>query len=341
MTSSGAPAPTYSLVVPLYNEEAVLPILLHRLDRLIERLDAPAEVILVDDGSRDTTSIVAAAKAKADRRYRYLALSRNFGHQIAITAGMDAAGGAAVVVMDADLQDPPEVVLDLIAKWKEGFEIVYAQRLSRGGESRLKRWTASLFYRVLRRLTAVDIPADVGDFRLVDRKALDAFRAMPERDRFVRGMFGWMGFRQTAVPFHREARAAGRSKYDWLRMARLARDGLVGFSDVPLRLALWLGAIVSVSALVYGAYVVVLAARGDAHLVSGWASTIAVVTLLAGANLLTTGIVGLYVGRIHAEVKRRPLYMVARSVGFDREPQIVPSSMPDQTRIAAGRGFVR
>src|SRR3712207_2511648 len=192
---------------------------------------------------------------------------------------------------------------------------------------RLKRWTASLFYRLLRRLTAVDIPADVGDFRLVDRKALDAFRAMPERDRFVRGMFGWMGFRQTAVPFHREARAAGRSKYGWLRMTRLARDGLVGFSDVPLRLALWLGAVVSLSALVYGAYVVALAMRGDAHLVSGWASTIAVVTLLAGANLLTTGIVGLYVGRIHAEVKRRPLYMVARSIGFDREPQVVPASL--------------
>ena len=341
MTSSGASAPIYSLVVPLYNEEAVLPILLHRLDRLLGRLDAPAEVILVDDGSRDTTGIVAAAKAKDDARYRYLALSRNFGHQVAITAGMDTASGAAVVVIDADLQDPPEVVLDLIAKWKEGYEIVYAQRLSRDGEGRLKRWTASLFYRVLRRLTAVDIPADVGDFRLVDRKALDAFRAMPERDRFVRGMFGWMGFRQTAVPFHREPRAAGRSKYGWLRMARLARDGLVGFSDVPLRLALWIGAAVSVSALVYGAYVVLLALRGDAGLASGWASTIAVVTLLAGANLLTTGIVGLYVGRIHAEVKRRPLYMVARSVGFEREPLVVPSTLPEQEQARARRGLAR
>ena len=237
-----APNPVYSLVIPLFNEEAVLPILLHRLDRLLDALDAPGEVILVDDGSRDTTGIVAAGRAKDDPRYRYLALSRNFGHQVAISAGMDHATGAAVIVMDADLQDPPEVVLELAAKWREGFEIVYALRLSRDGESPLKRWTASLFYRLIRALTAVDIPADVGDFRLVDRKAVDAFRAMPERDRFVRGMFGWMGFSQTAVPFHRLSRGAGTTKYNWRRMVKLALDGIIGFSDVPLRLALWIAA---------------------------------------------------------------------------------------------------
>ena len=305
----------YSLVIPLYNEEAVLPLLLHRLDRLMAALDAPAEVILVDDGSRDTTGIVAAGRAKDDPRYRYLALSRNFGHQVAISAGMDFAAGAAIIVMDADLQDPPEVVPALAAKWREGYEIVYAQRLSREGETRLKRWTAALFYRLIRGLTKVDIPADVGDFRLVDRRAVEAFKAMPERDRFVRGMFGWMGFRQTAVPFHRLSRGAGATKYDFARMVKLAFDGIVGFSDVPLRLALWLGAFVSFGSLGYGAFTIGMALFG-APLVSGWASTIVLVSFLAGINLLMTGIVGVYVGRIHTEVKNRPLYVVGRAVGF-------------------------
>ena len=314
MHAHGAP-PVYSLVIPLFNEEAVLPILLHRLDKLMAALDAPAEVILVDDGSTDATGIVAAGRAKDDPRYRYLALSRNFGHQVAISAGMDRAAGDAVVVMDADLQDPPEVVLELAAKWREGFEIVYALRLSRTGESRFKLWTASLFYKLIRSLTHVDIPANVGDFRLVDRKAVDAFCSMPERDRFVRGMFGWMGFSQTAVPFHRLSRSAGATKYNWRRMITLAFDGIIGFSDVPLRLALWSGVFVSLAALVYGTSAMVMAITG-VHLVSGWASTITLVSFLAGINLLMIGIVGVYVGRIHTEVKHRPLYVVGRAIGF-------------------------
>jgi dolichol-phosphate mannosyltransferase len=335
MPARAGDQPVYSLVIPIYNEEAVLPMLLHRLDQLLDRLDAPAEVIFVDDGSRDTGGIVAAGRAKDDPRYRYIALSRNFGHQIAISAGMDVASGDAVVVMDADLQDPPEIVLDLIAKWKEGYEIVYARRLSREGEGRLKRWTASLFYRGLRKLTAVDIPADVGDFRLVDRKALDAFRAMPERDRFVRGMFGWMGFRQTAVSFHRLPRLAGRTKYSWSRMLRLAFDGIVSFSDVPLRLALWLGTLVSLGALAYGGYVVWLASH-DTNLVSGWASTVVLLSLLAGVNLLMTGIVGLYVGRIHAEVKNRPLYVIRRAVGFAETPALIRTRAPHEPPTMGG-----
>jgi glycosyltransferase involved in cell wall biosynthesis len=322
MPTPAAQRPVYSLVIPIYNEEAVLPVLLHRLDRLLGSLDGPAEVIFVDDGSRDAGSIVAAARAKDDPRYRYLGLSRNFGHQIAISAGMDVAAGDAVVVMDADLQDPPEVVLDLIARWKEGYEIVYARRLTREGESAFKRWTAGVFYRVLRSLTAVDIPADVGDFRLVDRKAIEAFRAMPERDRFVRGMFGWMGFRQTEVSYHRLPRLAGRTKYGWSKMVRLALDAIVGFSDIPLRLALWIGSAVSLCGLLYGLHVVWLAYH-DASLVTGWASTIVLTALLAGMNLLMTGIVGLYVGRIHAEVKSRPLYVVGRALGFADEPGVV------------------
>ncbi|HMN52446.1 MAG TPA: glycosyltransferase family 2 protein, partial [Xanthobacteraceae bacterium] len=195
----------YSLVIPVYNEEAVLPLLLHRLNTLLAQLDAKAEAIFVDDGSRDTSSIILEAKAKDDPRIRFIRLSRNFGHQIAITAGMDVAAGDAIIVMDADLQDPPEVILEMIARWKEGYDIVQARRLSRDGESAFKKKTAAIFYRLLGKLSSIDIPRDVGDFRLIDRKVLEAFQAMPERDRFVRGMFAWLGFRQCEVAFHRPA----------------------------------------------------------------------------------------------------------------------------------------
>ena len=235
---------SYSIVIPVFNEEAVLPVLLRRLDLLLARLDGPAEAIFVDDGSSDSGPVVLQALAKRDPRFRYIGLSRNFGHQVAITAGMDAAQGEAIVVMDADLQDPPEVVEQLIAKWKEGYDVVYARRLSRAGESRFKRATAHLFYRMLGRMSSVGIPADVGDFRLIDRKVLDALRQMPEQDRFVRGMIAWLGFRQTEVTFHRLERAAGETKYPLFKMARLAMNAALGFSDAPLRLAIWCGLVV-------------------------------------------------------------------------------------------------
>jgi len=316
-------APVYSLVLPLFNEEAVVPLLFRRLDALLDALDGPAEVILVDDGSKDSSPCVLEAKAKADPRYRYLRLARNFGHQIAITSGLEHASGQAVVVMDADLQDPPEVVLDMAAKWREGYEIVYAQRLTREGESRFKRGTANLFYRMIDRLSEVDIPRDVGDFRLVDRKALDAFLAMPERDRFVRGMFAWIGFRQAVVPFHRPARAAGETKYPLTKMVRLAANGVVSFSDAPLRLALWAGVLISGAALVYGVAIVVMALAGAAF-ARGWSSTIVIVAFLGGANMLMTGVLGLYVGRIYSEVKRRPLYVLDRAVGFAPDQAALP-----------------
>ena len=209
---------SHSIVIPVFNEEAVLPVLLRRLDLLLARLHGPAEAIFVDDGSSDSSPVVLQALAKRDPRFRYIGLSRNFGHQVAITAGMDAAQGKAIIVMDADLQDPPEVVEQLIAKWKEGYDVVYARRLSRAGESRFKRATAHLFYRMLSRMSSVGIPADVGDFRLIDRKVLDALRQMPEQDRFVRGMIAWLGFRQTEVTFHRLERAAGETKYPLFKM---------------------------------------------------------------------------------------------------------------------------
>jgi polyisoprenyl-phosphate glycosyltransferase len=308
----------YSIVVPVFNEEAVLPVLLRRLEILMDELDGPAETIFVDDASTDCSSIILQQKAKDDLRYRYIGLSRNFGHQVAITAGMDAAAGQAVIVMDADLQDPPEVVGDMIARWRDGYEIVYGRRLSRDGESKFKRWTASLFYRVLARLSSVDIPRDVGDFRLIDRKVLEAFRAMPERDRFVRGMFAWLGFRQTEVTFHRLPRFAGETKYPFWRMVKLAVNGTLSFSEAPLRLAIWCGLTVSVLAMLYGLYVTGLW-LANSDLVKGWSSTIVVTSLLCGLNMLMTGIMGLYIGQIHAEVKQRPLYIVSQKVGFERE----------------------
>src|SRR6202795_2472566 len=269
----------YSIVVPVFNEEAVLPILLRRLDMLMDGLDGPAETIFVDDASTDCSSIILQAKAKDDPRCRYIGLSRNFGHQIAITAGMDAAAGQAVIIMDADLQDPPEVVGDMIARWRDGYEIVYGRGLSREGESKIKRSTANLFYRILARLSSINIPRDVGDFRLIDRKVLEAFRAMPERDRFVRGMFAWLGFRQTEVTFHRLPRLAGETKYPFWRMLRLAVNGALSFSDAPLRLAIWCGLAVSVLAMLYGFYVTGLW-LANSHLVAGWSSTIVVISFL-------------------------------------------------------------
>jgi polyisoprenyl-phosphate glycosyltransferase len=324
----------YSIVVPIYNEEAVVPLLLHKLDALLDRLDDTAEVIIVDDGSKDTGPIVLAAKCRSDPRYRFIRLSRNFGHQIAISAGLDAAQGQAVVVMDADLQDPPELVEEMIARWRDGFQIVYAKRSRRDGETAFKRISANLFYGFLARFSSVAIPTEVGDFRLVDRVALDAFRAMPEQDRFVRGMFAWLGFRQTFVEFERPSRAAGETKYPLWKMMRLAVAGLTGFSDAPLWLAIWMGAIVSSLGLAYGLYVIAAWAAGT-HLVAGWASTIVVVTLLCGMNMLLTGIVGLYVARIHAEVKRRPLYVVAELIGFNSPEQPGTNAADGRSVLAA------
>lgn len=308
--------PVYSIVIPVFNEQAVLPLLFHRIDRLLDSLDAPAEVVLVDDGSSDCSPIVLQARAVTDARYRFIGLSRNFGQQLAMTAGLDAARGDAVILMDADLQDPPEVVLQMIEKWREGFEIVYARRRSRQGESPFKLATARLFYKLMSKIAAVEIPQNVGDFRLVDRKALDVFCAMREQDRFVRGMFAWVGFRQTAIEFDRAERAAGETKWPLGKLLGLAINGLISFSDAPLRLALWLGMGVSSLGILYGIFVMLSRLFRDDY-VPGWASTIVVVAFLGGANMMLTGIMGLYIGRIHNEVKRRPLYIVARSEGLE------------------------
>ena len=311
---------TYSFVIPFMNEEAVLPALLGQITMLMDEVDAPSEVVLVDDGSRDQSASIVAEHIAKDLRIKMIRLSRNFGHQIAVTAGLDAAQGAAVIIMDADLQDPPNVVHELIEKWQEGYEIVHAQRRAREGETYFKKITASLFYRLLGRLSSVAIPRDVGDFRLVDAKVVAAIKSMPEQDRFLRGMFAWVGFRQTVVQFDRPERAAGETKYPLKKMLRFAMDGVISFSDAPLRLALWLGALVSFSAIAYGSYILAVALfAGD--FIDGWASTIVILSFLSGMNLLISGVIGLYVGRIHNESKQRPLYLISESVGLINKVQ--------------------
>ncbi len=305
----------YSIVIPIFNEEESFGALVGRLGEVLDRLDGPAEVVLVDDGSRDGSYQLMVAANERDPRFKVVQLSRNFGHQIAITAGMDVAAGQAVIVMDADLQDPPEVILEMAARWQEGFEVVYAVRERRDGETLFKRKTATLFYGIQRRLAEIEQPVEVGDFRLVDRRALDAFLLMRERNRYVRGMFSWVGFRQTAVPYARASREAGESKYPLRKMLRLAFDGFVGFSTAPLKLALGLGLLMAGASVLYG-LVAIAIKLADPSLVPGYASLLVTITFLAGVQLIVIGMVGQYVARIYDEVRARPLYLVREARGF-------------------------
>jgi glycosyltransferase involved in cell wall biosynthesis len=319
------PDPVYTIVVPVYNEQEVLPALTERLAWLLDRLDGTAEVILVDDGSRDGSYALMLDANARDPRFKLVQLSRNFGHQVAITAGLDVAAGRAVIVMDADLQDPPETVLVMAERWREGYDVVFGVRRERVGESRFKRFSAAAFYRLLQRLADVELPTDVGDFRLLDRRAVDAYRAMRESDRYVRGMISWVGFSQTGVVYDRDERRAGSTKYPLRKMLRFAADGIVSFSNAPLRLALALGFLVSASAFVYGFVAILLKATG-AFTVPGWTSIIFVTSILGGVQLIVLGIIGEYVGRTYIEAKRRPLYVVGSAVGF-----VAPVRAPQRT----------
>ena len=317
-----------SLVLPAYNEEESIERLFQALTRLLERLGGSAEVILVDDGSTDATYDLLVAQHGRDPRFKVVQLSRNFGHQVAISAGLDYAAGRAVIVMDSDLQDPPEVVPEMVARWREGFEVVHGVRTSRPGESWFKRASAAAFYRVLRKLTAVDIIANSGDFRLFDRRAADALRSLPERNRFVRGLSSWIGFRQTMVRYDRPNRAAGETKYPLRKMLALATDAIVSFSDVPLYLSLALGFVVSALAFLAGLVYIALKIMG-VNLVPGWASIVVILSFLGGMQILLSGMMGLYVARIHDEVKARPLYIVRETCGvrggLDARPAAVPA----------------
>lgn len=304
-----------SLVVPIYNEEAVIDELHARLVRVIEPM-GPFEVICVNDGSVDRSADMLDALSASDPRFKALHFSRNFGHQAAVTAGLHAASGDCAVIIDADLQDPPELVGEMLEKWKQGFDVVYAKRRERAGDSRLKRGTAFLFYRLLRKLTEVEIPPDAGDFCLLDRKVIDVLNSMPERNRYVRGLRAWVGFRQTAVEFDRSERFAGETKYPLSRMISLAFDGVFSLSKAPLRLAIWFGFVSSGLSFLLGIVFVIEKLTGTFNVVRGWASTIVVVLFLGGVQLICIGAIGEFIGRTYDEVKQRPLYIIARTSGI-------------------------
>ena len=313
------PAELLSVVVPVYNEVESVGELHRRLSTVMAGL-GEHELVFVDDGSSDGTWEALVGLAKGDRHVRLIRLSRNFGHQLALSAGLEAARGDAVVSIDADLQDPPEVIPDLVARWREGYDVVYAVRERRTGESRFKLATAAVFYKGINRLSSTEIPEQAGDFRLLSRRALDGLLAMPERARFLRAMSTWIGFRQIGVPYGRDARYAGETKYPFRKMARLATDAVTSFSTAPIRAVTTLG-LVSVAfcmlALVWTLYLRLFTDRT----IQGWTSVLVVVLFLGGVQLLSIGIIGQYVGRIYDEVKGRPLYLVEETVEPQRPEQ--------------------
>ena len=305
-----------SVVIPCFNEEEVIGETIKRLRTFCGGLvDLRVELIFVDDGSRDRTRELLRGYASEDSRIRVVGFARNFGHQIAVSAGIDAARGDAVVLIDADLQDPPEVVHEMVAKWREGYDVVYGTRTERPGESAFKLATARAFYRLLNRLSDVPIPLDTGDFRLMSRPVVETLKAMPERDRFVRGMVSWVGFRQVALPYRRAERFAGESKYPLRKMLRFATDGILSFSIKPLQMSITLGLLAAVLSLSGIAYALYLRAFTSVW-VEGWTALMIAVLFLGGVQLVCVGILGEYIGRIYNEVKRRPLYVVQDRIGF-------------------------
>lgn len=314
MNASPSQHPVLSVVVPLYDEAGNVAPLLARLTAILDRLpERPSyEIVLVNDGSADATADLVRAEMRVRPHIVLVNLSRNFGHQLAATAGIELAAGDAVILMDGDLQDPPELVEAFVGKWREGYDVVYAVRRTRKGESAFKLITAGLFYRMIKRLTKVAIPVDTGDFRLMSRRVVEALRRSPERHRFLRGMVSWVGYKQIGVPYDRDERRSGTTKYPLPRMIRFAIDGITSFSDIPLRFASYFGFAVSGIAFVY-ALIVVIAKLFRVYppgYTPGWASTIVAVVFLGGVQLISLGIIGEYLGRIYDEVKGRPLYLI-------------------------------
>jgi len=303
-----------SVVVPVYNEQESVPELYRRLNAVLTGAVASHEIVFVDDGSRDRSWELIRELAARDGSVRGVRFSRNFGHQMAFAAGLRHTVGDAVVIMDADLQDPPELIPQLLARWRDGFDVVYAVRAKREGETIFKRFSAAAFYRLLRAITQVDIPVDTGDFRLMSRKAVDAFNALEERHRFTRGLVTWLGFRQVGLPYLRAARHAGESKYPLRKMWRLATDGITSFSSLPLHVAGWLGA--AVSTLGFVGFVAALLARVAGRGIPLTALLVLALVFLGGVQLVCLGFLGAYLGRVHEEAKRRPLYLVRESIGL-------------------------
>jgi glycosyltransferase involved in cell wall biosynthesis len=301
--------PSLAVVIAAFNEEASLPLLHPRIAAALARCEVEGRILYVDDGSRDGTWDVLERIAAQDPRVSLLRLSRNFGKELALTAGLDQVQEDAAIVLDADGQDPPELLPEFVARWRAGADVVYGRRPSRAGESWLKRSTAHAFYRGINQVSATDIPADTGDFRLVSRRVLDALRSLRERQRFMKGLFAWVGYPQVALPYQREARLAGRSKFNYWRLWNFALEGITGFSTAPLRVATYVGLASAVFAFGYGAWIVARTLLwGDP--VQGWPTMMAVVLFLGGVQLMALGVIGEYLGRLFLESKQRPLYLV-------------------------------
>lgn len=312
--------PTLSLVLPIHNEEEVIPELHRRLQSFVDGVGVTLEVIFVDDGSHDRSLELLRQLSFAEPRYRILSFSRNFGHQVAITAGLDYSAGEAVVVMDADLQDPPEVVIEMVAKWREGYDVVYGIRRSREGETRFKLLTARWFYRLFALMIPIDVPLDAGDFRLMSRRVVLALSALRETHRFVRGMVAWIGFKQAKVLYDRPGRFAGQTKYPLRKMVRFAVDGITSFSILPLRLSLYIGIAMSLGSLGITSWAII-AKFVLQRTVTGWTAIVVIVTLFASVQFMMIGILGEYVGRIYEQVKGRPLYVVREAVNLLSRPE--------------------
>lgn len=301
--------PALSIVVPLHNEEGNLPQLHQRLVPVVSSITADYEILYVNDGSKDATLSLIKALAVQDNRIHFISFSRNFGHQMAIMSGIEHASGNAVIIMDGDLQDPPELIPELWKKYREGFKVVYAQRRSREGETVFKKWTAKTFYRLLKRTTHIKIPLDTGDFRLIDRKVVDYLKQMPERHKFLRGQIAWIGFRQTAVFYDRESRLHGKTNFSFSKMFQFALDGITAFSNYPLRMATVMGfavSLVSFLVILYALYSKFVLDRA----ITGWTSLIISVLFIGGVQLIAIGIIGEYISRINSDVRQRPLYVI-------------------------------
>ena len=301
--------PEFSVVVPAYNEEEVIEESYKRLTAVMEKLGEPYELIFIDDGSRDKTAEKLARICESDTNVKLMRFSRNFGHMPAITAGMDYARGNAIMIIDADLQDPPELFPEMIEKWREGYQVVYGKRAKREGESAFKKLSAGIYYRFLRRMTEVDVPVDTGEFRLIDRKVCDAMKRIKEKNRYMRGLVSWVGFKQTAVEYNREKRFAGVTKYPFTKMVRLAMNGITSFSYKPLKIATHMGFFISALSFLYLLHVLYLWLFTDAT-IAGWTSTVAMVSFTQGIVLMVLGLMGEYIGRIFEEIKDRPIYIV-------------------------------
>lgn len=305
-----------SLVVPVYNEYENINEFYRRCVEVLELLREPFEIVFVNDGSKDDTIELLLALCNKDRRIKVINLSRNFGKEIAMTAGIEHSSGDVVIPIDADLQDPPELIPELMAKWREGYDVVYATRIKREGETWFKQWTANMFYKIIGSVTRFNIPKNTGDFRIMDRKVVEALKQLREQHRFMKGLFSWVGFRQTSLPYYREPRFAGKSKWNYWKLWNFAIEGITSFSYAPLQFATYIGFSVALCAFIYGIYLIILTLL-HSNPVPGYPSLMVVMLFLGGVQLFTMGIIGEYIGRIYNESKRRPLYFVQDSFGFN------------------------